>query len=133
MDSNEILGKDNVIIEGTNETPEIILNKKEGIIKFSGRSLPENPKNFYDPVKHWLSGYGENPAKSTHVTFAFDYFNTASSKMIMEIIDLIKNVEKKNSTLTIDWHYQQDDEDMLEAGEDFAEVTMTTIYFHPYP
>jgi hypothetical protein len=133
MNPNEIYGKENVHMEGTNDTPEIELNKREGFIKFSGRSLPENPKNFYEPIKDWLNFYLENPPKTTHVVFAFDYFNTASSKMIMEIIDLVKNVEKKNSELTIDWHYQEDDEDMLEAGEDFAEVTMTTIYFHPYP
>lgn len=133
MDLTEMLGKDSVLIEGTTETPEINLNAKNGEISFAGRSLPENPKIFYDPIKTWLAGYSENPAETTHVSFVFDYFNTASSKLIMEIIDIIRIVESKNGNLKIDWYYQEDDEDMMEAGEDFESVTGAQFNFISYP
>ena len=120
-------------IDGTTESPEISLNAREGIIRFSGRSLPENPKTFYSPFKEWLTEYAKNPAPVTHASFIFDYFNTASSKLIMEIIDVIKTVEENNSKLIIEWHYQEDDEDMLEAGEDFEAVTGVSFNYISYP
>ncbi len=133
MHASGISGKEIINIEGTSETPEILLNSREGVIRFSGRSLPENPKTFFNPIKEWLAEYAKNPAPTTHVSFIFDYFNTASSKLIMEIIDIIKTVEENDSKLIIDWHYQEDDEDMLEAGEDFEAVTGVNFNYISYP
>ena len=132
MELSEIHSKELVHIEGTTETPEILMDKVEGKFKFAGRSLPENPKTFYASVKSWLAVYIENPCEYTHVTFMYDYFNTASSKVIMEIIDMLKEVEKRNGKLIIDWYYHEDDDDMLEAGEDFAAVTETEFNYHSY-
>jgi len=114
--------KDYVLLKGTSETPEVMLDKANGVIKFSGRSLPEDAKSFYKPIKDWIKRYSENPKKGTHAIFAFEYFNTASSKMILEMLDLLKIAESKDDQLKIDWYYLEDDEDMLEAGEDFAEI-----------
>lgn len=133
MQKAEKAGEDLISIDGTSETPEVFLNSTEGIIWISGRSLPENPKIFYTPIKDWLLEYANKPAPTTHASFKFDYFNTASSKMIMEIIDIIKTVEGNNSKLVMDWYYQEDDEDMYEAGEDFEAVTGVKINYMPYP
>lgn len=133
MELSNIVGKEMVHIKSTLETPEIILNKKDGLLKFEGRSLPENPKLFYAPIKNWLSDYAQNPHQYTHVTFRFDYMNTTSSKMIMEVIDLLKLIERNNGRLIIDWYYQEDDDDMMEAGEDFAGITGAEFNFYSYP
>lgn len=132
MELSEIENKALVHLESTVETPEIILDKEEGKFRFAGRSLPENPKTFYAPIKSWLQAYIENPCATTHVTFMYDYFNTASSKVIMEILDLFKEVEKRNGKLIIDWYYHEDDDDMLEAGEDFESITDTVFNFHSF-
>lgn len=129
----DISGKEFVTLEGTSETPEIELNAKNGTFIFSGRSLPENPLSFYEPVKQWLTQYALKPAPTTHAKFAFDYFNTASSKLILELIDVIKAAEKNNSKIVFEWHYQEDDEDMMEAGEDFESLTDSEFTFIPYP
>ncbi len=133
MELANLQEKDVVNIKGTLETPQILLNKNDGTMKFAGRSLPENPKLFYAPFKNWLAVYVENPKPYTHVTFMFDYINTTSSKMVMELIDIFKKVEERNGRLIIDWYYQQDDEDMLESGEDFEQVTGSEFNYHSYP
>ncbi len=124
--------KDYVQMKGTSETPEVMLDKVNGAIKFSGRSLPEDAKSFYNPIKEWLSQYAQNPKKGTHAIFAYEYFNTASSKMILEMLDILKQVESKDDQLKIDWYYLEDDEDMLEAGEDFAEIADLKFEFISY-
>lgn len=110
------------MIKGTGETPEVIMNKAEGLISFSGRSLPENPRVFYGPIKNWIKEYSTNPAQKTKVVFDLEYFNTSSSKMILEIIEIIRDIYPSPDNLLMEWHYMEDDEDMLEAGEDFSEV-----------
>ncbi|MFW6095836.1 MAG: DUF1987 domain-containing protein [Bacteroidota bacterium] len=120
---NEAKNKDEVFIKGTSETPEVILNKKSGEIKFQGRSMPEDAKSFYVPLKEWIAEYAENPAPGTHVVFSYEYFNTASSKMIMEILEEISKIQDKDKQIKAEWHYLEDDDDMLEAGEDYADIT----------
>ena len=124
--------KEFVFIKGTSETPEVKLDRIKGEIKFSGRSLPEDAKSFYKPIKNWLSLYIENPVKGTHAIFAYEYFNTASSKIILEMLDLLKLAELKDDQLKIEWHYLEDDDDMLEAGEDFAEIADLEFDFVSY-
>ncbi len=121
-----------LFLRGTSETPEVILNKDKGYIKFSGRSLPEDAKSFYKKIQDWISSYAEKPKKGTKIIFVFEYFNTASSKMILEILDIIKIIESKDEKLTIEWHYLEDDEDMLEAGEDFADIADLKFSFISY-
>ena len=128
----EAKNKDEVYIKGSVETPEVVLKKNEGVLKFSGRSMPEDAKEFYSPLKEWVSQYAENPTPGTHVVFSYEYFNTASSKMIMELIEAVKKIEEKDQQLTVEWHYLEDDDDMLEAGEDYEEITGIEFQYQSY-
>jgi hypothetical protein len=132
MEIMEIMDKDVVEIAGTADSPRVILDRNQGTISFTGRSLPENPRAFYYPILNWLSSYSENPKSETHLTLNMDYFNTASSKMIMEVIEAVKKSEKSGSSLKVDWYYLEDDEEMLEAGQEFAELTDTVFNFISY-
>jgi len=124
--------QDKIFLKGTSETPEVALDKTNGTIKLSGRSLPEDAKSFYKNIVYWLNKYAEDPKQGTHAVFVFEYFNTASSKMILELLDILKEIEAKDENLKIDWHYMEDDDDMLEAGEDFAEIAYLTFNYISY-
>jgi len=124
--------QDKIFLKGTSETPEVALDKTNGTIKLSGRSLPEDARSFYKNIVYWLNKYAEDPKQGTHAVFVFEYFNTASSKMILELLDILKEIEAKDENLKIDWHYMEDDDDMLEAGEDFAEIAYLTFNYISY-
>ena len=79
-------------LEGTEDTPKIILDKKNGIFEISGRSLPEDSAEFYRPVLEWIGGYAKEPNGSTEFVFKLEYFNTASSKLILDEILGIKDL-----------------------------------------
>ena len=110
-------------LKGTIDSPEVLLDKDKGLIMLGGRSLPEDPKNFYDTIKEWLLNYSKSGLVKTKVIFQFEYINSSSSKMLVEILDIIKQIfEKENKDLLyIEWRYQEDDIDMLETGEDFED------------
>ena len=82
-------------------------------------SIPENSIEFYKPLIEWISNYSENPKENTLVNIQLEYFNTSSSKCLM---DLLKRVEQSAAEATVLWYYEEDDEDMLEAGEDYDAI-----------
>ena len=102
-------------IEKAEDTPRIILDKANGIFEISGRSLPEDCAEFYKPILEWIKNYAVAPNPSTEFVFNLEYFNTASSKLILEIMTAFDKIQGA----TIHWHYQEDDEDMKEAGEEY--------------
>ena len=121
---------DKINIEGTPKTPAIKLDPEAGIIEISGRSIPENSIEFYKPVMDWLNEYAENAKSETAVNIILEYFNTSSSKCILDVFKKIEGIQKSGSSeMIINWHYEEDDEDMLEAGEEFAECVSVPFDF----
>jgi hypothetical protein len=105
-------------LEGTADTPKIILDKANGIFEISGRSLPEDSVEFYRPVVEWIANYAKEPNATTSFCFKLEYFNTSSSKLILDVLSALEEIKG----MKIDWYYQEDDEDMEEAGKEFAEL-----------
>ena len=113
-----------ISIEETKKTPSIILNVSEKKFEIKGRSMPEDATEFYEPIVLWLHEYSKSPeANGINLMVKLDYFNTTSSKMILEIFKIFENLENH----TILWHYFEDDEDMQDAGEDFQYIIGSTI------
>ena len=104
-------------IEATDDSPRIVLDKAKGKFEISGRSLPEDSAEFYQPVLQWLAEYAQSPNEKTEFVFNLDYSNTASSKFIHEILLALQKI----ANATVIWWYHKDDEDMEEAGKEFAE------------
>jgi hypothetical protein len=109
-------------IQGTEDTPKIILDAENEVMEISGRSLPEDVTAFYEPVLNWLNEYAENPNKKTIFNFKLTYFNTASSKLLLDILMKLEEMHENNNDVLIRWHYPEDDEDMEEAGEEYADI-----------
>ncbi len=113
---------DVIKIKGTDDTPNVILDAQNNIFEFSGRSLPEDVATFYAPVLEWIQEYSKSPNPKTSVVFKLEYFNTASSKMILDLLLKFEEIYKSGKEVVIVWNYQEDDEDMLEAGEEYADI-----------
>lgn len=112
----------------TRNTPEIILNP-DGIIKIRGRSLHENAAAFFAPVEEWISSYLISPANVTSVDMDLEYFNSASSKILISLLQKITYVTLKHKKFIINWYYEEGDEDILERGEYFASILDVPVNF----
>lgn len=116
-----------VKIEETSSQPGILLNRETGEFKFSGRSLPEDPLEFYQPVLDWFDEYAGNPLPGANFELKLTYFNTASSKVffsIFQIIDKI-NLNKPGIENKIVIFTNKDDEDLMELFEYYKELLST--------
>jgi hypothetical protein len=111
-----------LIIEGTPKTPSIKFDGDTGVIEIKGRSIPENSIEFYKPLVDWLEEYAKNPGKQTKVNMHLEYFNTSSSKCILDVFKKLEAIHKNKNEVIINWYYEEDDEDMLEAGEDYESI-----------
>ncbi|HPI70583.1 MAG TPA: DUF1987 domain-containing protein [Tenuifilaceae bacterium] len=109
-------------IMGTDDTPTVILDAENDIFEISGRSLPEDVTAFYDPILNWLDEYAANPNPKTIFTFKLVYFNTASSKLLLDILMKFEEMREDGLDVLIKWYYPEDDEDMQEAGEEYADI-----------
>ena len=109
-------------IQATDETPLVVLDPEKNIFEFSGKSLPEDVTSFYSPVLSWLTEYNKTPKPKTTVHFKLVYFNTASSKLILDILFLLEKIHQSGTEVLIRWYYEDADEDMKEAGEEYGDL-----------
>lgn len=111
-----------ISIEGTPKTPTITFDTNKGFLEIKGRSIPENSIEFYKPLVDWLEKYATKPQAATNVNIQLEYFNTSSSKCILDVFKKLEAINKSGSQVVINWFYEEDDEDMLEAGEDYQAI-----------
>jgi hypothetical protein len=109
-------------LEGTSKTPTVQFDDATGRLEMKGRSIPENSIEFYKPLIDWIDRYARDPRPSTALYMQLEYFNTSSSKCILDLFKKLELVRATGNEVTVFWHYEADDEDMLEAGEDYQAI-----------
>ena len=109
-------------IAATDDSPEVILDKENQEMQISGKSLPEDVVDFYQPVLDWLNTYRTAPNASTVFQLKLLYFNTASSKMIRDILMIFEEMVEEGKEVRIQWYSLASDEDMQEAGQEYEEM-----------
>ncbi|MBO7496915.1 MAG: DUF1987 domain-containing protein [Salinivirgaceae bacterium] len=112
-----------LIINGTEDTPEIVFDPSTGKFTITGTSIPENARKFYDNIIAWLDNYLKDPNSDTSISFKLKYFNTASTKYLFDIMVQLKPLASDNkNTLVFNWFFSEDDDDMYEAGLGFSKM-----------
>lgn len=126
-----------LIIESTLNTPSVIFDPEKNHFEFSGESRPENVRNFYIPLLEWLENYtaemaagkteDKNRVREFH--FNFEYFNSTSAKYILDLFKTLSNLHAEGINTGIFWHYEEDDEDMLEVGKEMSRMSKLTFEY----
>ncbi len=109
-------------IEPTRVTPLISFDPEEGLLEMKGRSSPENSIQFYQSIIDALEDYANISENGLIANFAFEYFNTSSSKCLFDVFKKLTKIQSKGVNLVINWFYEEGDEDMMEAGEDYSDL-----------
>ncbi len=108
-----------LVIKKTPNTPSVIFNPESGLMKIEGRSIPENPGDFFDPLIEWLEEYFENPVKTTNFELNLEYVNSGSSKYLLGIFRILKKKHDEGKNCQINWYYEEDDEAIFSLGEHY--------------
>ena len=119
----------NLTIENTQKTPLIKCDLDTGKLIIQGNCVPEDGTAFFLPVMNWIRSYVQNPFSTTEFRIDLHYFNTTSARLLLNLLTDIVKVQEKGSELSIIWMYDEDDDDIKESGEDYAQILNHEIIF----
>ncbi len=118
-----------LILEATKYTPKVEFLADSGVLKISGSSYPENSVEFYQTLIDWINEYIETQKKPMEFSFEITYFNTSTSKCFLILLEILENFHKDGGKVKVNWIYQEDDDDILESGEElFIELDLPHEY-----
>lgn len=119
---------ESLIIQATKKTPEVSFNTN-GELRLKGRSIPEDPTKFFDPLYIWVVEYCACPQEKTVLNIELEYFNSGTSKALLHFIREIVNIKNNGYNVTINWHYEEGDDDIYERGEYYSSILETKFVF----
>ena len=111
-----------ISIAATDSTPALEFDMQQGKLSLTGKSIPQDPTLFYVPLMKQMDEYIANPAAETTVDINLQYFNTPSAKYLQDIFQKLETLTENNKSVNVNWHYESDDSDMLQAGKDYQGI-----------
>lgn len=118
---------DNFHIKSTRTTPEVVFDAAVKEFHMKGVSIPENAWEFYRQLFDWIDANFAQGADKLDLHFRLDYFNTVSARCIVETCQRFLRLSKNKEQVRIFWHYEKDDQDMMESG-----VELSRVLNHPF-
>lgn len=118
-----------LVLEATAFTPYINFNAETGVMEIKGRSIPDQPDDFWIPVLNWFETYMASPSASTEFSINLEYFNISSSKRILFLLYKLNDIVKSGKDAKVSWLYRENDEDMYEVGHDYAYMVKVPFEF----
>ena len=116
---------ENLRIEATRQMPEVNFDVN-GKLSISGRAIPDNAVPFFEVLKSWID---KLECSESSFDINLEYRNTSASMQLFSI--LMKLEEKSNVTkVTVNWHYEEDDEDHYDTGRLFEERLDRTDFYY---
>ena len=108
-------------IEGTDSTPFIQLDPDKHFLEIRGESMPENTFEFYGCVTEWIETYMQQTTAAVIMEIELSYFNSSSSKVLMDLLDLLNEKAEEGRSVTVNWIFDEENDILMEHGEEFAE------------
>jgi len=113
---------ENLVIQGSKYTPEIELDAGRRVMEVKGYSYPENAAAFYAPIMEWFKAYLQQSGQAQiDVRMELIYFNSSSSKILMDLFDLLDDHAAAGHPVSVSWIYDGDNESAYECGQEFEE------------
>lgn len=113
---------ENFYLKGKGYIPTVDFNAETGVLEISGESYHEYTIEFFKPIFEWLREYLAEEGRTITFNFKMQYFNTSSAKRFLEVLTMLEEYkDNKNGNVTVNWYYEENDIDMFESGEEYAE------------
>lgn len=126
--------RNNIYIPADNEEMTPLIDfKTTGELRIEGKSYPEDPIKFYEPLINWVKEFKKDCPSVIHMTMRLEYFNTSTSKLVLFILKTLEDLYiKKKADVKITWLHLKRDEDMYESGKDYQSIIDIPFTFVEY-
>lgn len=109
------------VIAATDDTPSVIMDLRNFVVRIEGASFPEDAVDFYTPVLEWVKKLGNEFEDEFVCDFDFTILSSASNKMIFELLIKMEKLHLEGCKVKVNWFYESFDEDMFDEGKGFKE------------
>jgi len=109
-------------LKKTFNSPEVAFIASRGELLVEGRSIPEDPGDFFDRLILWLNDYFLDPAEQTVMNIKLEYINSGSSKYMLELLRILKVNHEKGRNILVKWYYEEGDESIEELGQHYEQT-----------
>jgi hypothetical protein len=99
--------------------PSVYFDAATGVCEIKGESYMEESYKFYLPLINWIKEFTEKKQQKIYFNIKLFYFNTSTSKCLLDILELLKKYKKEGGKIEINWYYDPDDPDMIDEVKDF--------------
>jgi hypothetical protein len=125
--------KDIYIPANTEEMTPLIDFKISGELRIEGKSYPEDPVTFYEPLINWVKEFKKSSPDKITMYVRLEYFNTSTSKLVLFMFKILEDVyTHRKAFVEINWLYNKQDEDMYESGKDYQSIIDLPFTFVGY-
>jgi hypothetical protein len=118
-------------LDATEDTPIVDFDASTGLLLITGRALPEDANTFFAPLQSWVEEYVATPADITVIDLHIDYFNSAATRYIFNILMEFETLTESGKNVKIIWNFSKTDEMIAVKGEELE--SMLDIQFEMRP
>ena len=113
---------EDLFLKKTFNSPEVEFISASGELNIEGRSIPEDPGEFFERLIHWMNDYFLNPAEQTVMNIKLEYINSGSSKYMLELLRILKLNHENGRKVLVKWYYEEGDESIEELGQHYEQT-----------
>jgi hypothetical protein len=119
-------------LDASEDTPAVDFDAATGLLSIAGRALPEDAHSFFAPLQEWVEDYVGNPAGSTLIDLRIDYFNSAATRYIFNILMELEELTAAGREVKVVWHFSASDEMIAAKGEELESMLDIPFEMRPF-
>ncbi len=113
---------EDIFLKKTFNSPEVEFIAASGDLNIEGRSIPEDPGEFFERLINWMNDYFLTPAEETVMNIKLEYINSGSSKYMLELLRILKLNYEAGKKVLVKWYYEEGDESIEELGQHYEQT-----------
>jgi len=113
---------EDLFLKKTFNSPEVEFVSSSGDLNIEGRSIPEDPGEFFERLIDWMNDYFLSPASETVMNIKLEYINSGSSKYMLELLRILKQNYENGKKVLVKWYYEEGDESIEELGQHYEQT-----------
>lgn len=122
-----------LVLMGSDSLPNVSFHPTEGKLSISGRCIPENALEFFEPLLSWVNNCTGTYPESVTLDICLEYLNSSSVSSVASIVRKLDAMRDSGSSVIINWYHEEDDEDMMDSGMDIKETFNVQLNLVPMP
>jgi len=107
----------NFSIKATENSPYVFIDKDSGLLEISGYSTLHNPVGFYKHLSNWIKAFNLKDVTTHTVNISISQMNADSYAWMIYLIKQLENYFDKTHSMTINWFYDQNNQESLRFGQ----------------